>query len=643
MAEKKNVPYGSWQSPITTNLIVSDTIRLGLVALEGRDTYWIEGRPSEEGRNVVVRQSPDGIVADINPLPLNARTRVHEYGGGDYVVHNGTVYFANFKDQRLYRAAPGAEPTPLTPAVDMRYANLIVDRQRNRLICVCEDHTNSEREEANILVSLPLDGNRGIQILVAGNDFYAAPCLSPDGSRLAWLTWNHPNMPWDGCELWSAELDEHGFVRHAERVAGGLSESIFQPSWSPDGVLYFVSDRTNWWNLYRWYNGNVEPLCPREAEFGVPHWVFAQSTYSFISPERLVCVYDDQQGSHLSFLDITRSTLTPIELPYTVMGSIHADAERIVLIGASPTEPAAVVQIDIMTMESKVLRRSSSVSVDPAYISIARHIEFPTEYGQTAYAYYYEPRNADYQASKGELPPLLVISHGGPTASTSNVLSLQIQFWTSRGFAILDVDYGGSTGYGREYRERLKGQWGVVDVNDCVNGAKYLVSRGLVDGKRLAIRGGSAGGYTTLCALTFSDVFSAGASHFGVSDLEVFVYDTHKFESRYLDGLVGPFPEKRDLYHQRSAINFTDQLSCPVIFFQGLEDKIVPPSQAEIMVEALKAKHLPVAYIAFEGEQHGFRRAENIKRTLEAELYFYSKVFKFDLPEFIEPVTIENL
>jgi dipeptidyl aminopeptidase/acylaminoacyl peptidase len=643
MVGKKIAPYGSWQSPITPDLIVSDTIRLGQIALEGKDTYWMEGRPSEDGRYVVVRQNSDGTTTDMNPLPFNARTRVHEYGGGDYVVNNGTVYFANFTDQRLYRAEPGAEPVPFTPAENMRYADLIIDQHRNRLVCVCEDHTNTEREEANLLVSLSLDGSEGRHILAAGNDFYAAPCFSPDGSRLAWLTWNHPHMPWDGCELWVADIDDHGFVSKAERIAGGLNESIFQPSWSADGILYFISDRTNWWNLYRWRNGNVEPLCPREAEFGEPHWVFAQSTYAFISPERLVCQYEDRQGSHLSFLDTTTGTLTPIELPYTAFGYIRANTERVVLVAASPSEPVAVVQIDVATTKSKVLRRSSSITVEPAYISVAQHIEFPTEYGQTAYAYYYEPCNADYQAQKKELPPLLVISHGGPTASASSILSLQIQFWTSRGFAVLDVDYGGSTSYGREYRERLKGQWGVVDVNDCVNGAKYLVSRGLVDGKRLAIRGGSAGGYTTLCALTFSDVFSAGASHFGVSDLEVFVHDTHKFESRYLDGLVGPFPEKRELYHQRSAINYTDQLSCPVIFFQGLEDKIVPPSQAEIMVAALKAKHLPVAYIAFEGEQHGFRRAENIKRSLEAELYFYSKVFKFDLSESIEPVTIENL
>jgi dipeptidyl aminopeptidase/acylaminoacyl peptidase len=643
MAEKKVTPYGSWQSPITTDLIVSETIRLGLVTLEGNDTYWIEGRPSEGGRNVVVCRKGDGTMVDVNPLPLNARTRVHEYGGGDYVVHNGTVYFANFADQRLYRVEPSAEPTAITPAVDMRYADLIIDHQRNRLICVCEDHTDAEREETNMLVSFPLDGDGGMEILVAGNDFYATPRLSPDGSRLAWLTWNHPNMPWDGCELWVAQLNEQGCIERKEQVAGGLNESIFQPSWSDDGVLYFISDRTNWWNLYRWHNGNIEPLCPRDAEFGVPHWVFGQSTYAFVSPQRLVCLYEDLQGEHLCFLDAETGTLTPIELPYTVFGSIHANAERIVLIAASPTEPSAVIEIDVVTTKSKVLRRSSAVTVDPAFISIAQRIEFPTEYGQTAYAYYYEPCNANYQASKEELPPLLVISHGGPTSSTSNTLNMQIQFWTSRGFAVLDVDYGGSTGYGREYRERLKGQWGVVDVNDCVNGVKYVVSHGLVDEKRLAIRGGSSGGYTTLCALTFTDIFSAGASHFGISNLEVFVHDTHKFESRYLNSLVGPFPEKRDIYYQRSAINYTNQLSCPVIFFQGLEDKIVPPNQTEIMVEALRAKRLPVAYLAFEGEQHGFRRAENIKRSLEVELYFYSKVFKFDLPEYIEPITIENL
>ncbi len=643
----QTAPYGSWKSPITPDLIVSESIRFGLVALEGSDTYWIESRPSEGGRNVIVRRTADGKVADINPLPFNARSRVHEYGGGDYVVSEGTVFFANFTDHRLYRL--GAEesdgkPVAITPAANMRYADAIVDRQRRRLICICEDHTNTEREAVNMLVSVPMDGDgsAGISILAAGNDFYSSPCLSPDGTHLAWLTWNHPNMPWDGCELWLGALDDHGFISHAELVAGGPEESIFQPQWSPDGVLYFVSDRTGWWNLYRWKGGETVPLNQREAEFGQPQWVFGMSQYAFVDSQRLITWYTDLQGGHLASIDTVTGILTPIEIPYTSVSDVRASGERVVLLAASPTESRALVQLDLASSRFEILRRSSNVSLDPAYVSVAQSLEFPTEHELTAYAYFYEPRNADFRAPAGELPPLLVISHGGPTASATTSLSMEIQFWTSRGFAVLDVNYGGSSGYGRAYRERLKGQWGVVDVDDCVNGARYVVARGLADGNRMAIRGGSAGGYTTLCALTFRDAFKAGASHFGVSDLIMFE-DTHKFESRYLYSLIGPLPEKRDLYYQRSAINYTDQLSCPIIFFQGLDDKIVPPNQAETMVQALRAKKLPVAYVAFEGEQHGFRRAENIKRTLEAELYFYSKVFKFDLAEPVEPVEIENL
>ncbi len=638
-------PYGSWKSPITTDLMVSDTISLGTIVLDGEDTYWIEGRPSEGGRNVIVRRNAAGAVTDITPQSFNARTRVHEYGGGEYTVSDGTVYFTNFADQRLYRQLPGADPEPMTLAVNMRYADLVVDRQRQRLLCVCEDHTNTEREAVNMLVSVPLDGdvNDGLHILSAGNDFYSAPRLSPDGSRLAWLTWNHPNMPWDGCELWVAELDVNGFISRAEMVAGGQEESIFQPTWSPDGVLYFVSDRSGWWNLYRWHNNSVEPLAKKEAEFGQPQWVFGMSTYAFVSAQRLLCWYSDRTGGHLASLDTTTRELTSIELPYTTASGLKAIGQYVLFSAASPTQAAAIVRLDLATAKIEMLRRSSSVSIDPAYISVAQPVEFPTEHGQSAYAYFYPPRNPDFQAPADELPPLLVISHGGPTAATSSRLSLEIQFWTSRGIAVLDVNYGGSSGYGREYRERLKGQWGVVDVDDCVNGASYLVARGAVDGNRLAIRGGSAGGYTTLCALTFRDTFKAGASYFGVSDLEVFVHDTHKFESRYLSSLVGPFPERQDLYHERSAINYINRLSCPVIFFQGLEDKIVPPNQAELMVDALRAKKVPVAYIAFEGEQHGFRRAANIKRSFEAELYFYSRVFKFAPADKIEPVTIENL
>jgi dipeptidyl aminopeptidase/acylaminoacyl peptidase len=645
VSNQQIAPYGSWKSPITANLIVSDSIRLGSIVLDGDDIYWSEGRPSEGGRNVIVRRSADGSVTDITPASFNVRTRVHEYGGGAFIVNQGTIYFTNFADQRLYRQAQSQEPEPITAALERRYADMVIDRQRKRLICVCEDHTKTEREAVNTLVSIPLDSDGGnkLETLTSGNDFYSTPRLSPDGSHLAWLTWNHPNMPWDGSELWIGELDTDGSMKQSERIAGGPDESIFQPQWSPDGVLYFISDRSGWWNLCRWRNMKVESLYEKAAEFGLPQWVFGQSTYAFASPQRLICWYADNEGSHLVNLDTATHEVTPLAVPYTSMTEICATVAYVVFLGGSRSNPAAIVKLDLATGCAEELRRASSISLDPAYLSPAQPIEFPTEHGQTAYAYYYAPRNADFKADPSEQPPLLVISHGGPTAAASSALNLEIQFWTSRGIAILDVNYGGSTGYGRAYRERLKGQWGVVDVDDCVNGAKYLVERRLADAKRLAIRGGSAGGYTTLCALTFRDTIKAGASYYGVSDLQALVDDTHKFESRYLLGLVGPLPERQDLYDQRSPIHFTDRLSCPLIFFQGLEDKIVPPNQAEAMVEALRAKKLPVAYLAFEGEQHGFRRAENIKRSLEAELYFYSQIFKFDLREAIEPVEIENL
>src|SRR6266852_2836661 len=645
MSNQQIAPYGSWKSPITTDLIVSDSIRLGAIVLDGDDIYWSEGRPSEVGRNVIVRRSANGSITDMTPPPLNARTRVHEYGGGAFTVSDGVIYFTNFTDQCLYRQTLSSEPEPMTAVLEKRYADMIVDRRRKRLICVCEDHTKMEGEAVNTLVTIPLDsdGHHGLQTLTRGNDFYSTPCLSPDGSRLAWLTWNHPNMPWDGGELWIAELDTDGSIKRSERIAGGLEESIFQPQWSPDGVLYFISDRSGWWNLYRWHNKQVEALCEKAAEFGRPQWVFGQSTYAFVSPQRLICWYADKEGTHLANLDTTTRELTPLEVSYTSMTEIRAIGAYIVFLGGSRSNPAAIVKLDLATGSTEELRRASSISLDPAYISPAQPLEFPTEHGQTAYAYYYTPRNADFKADTDEQPPLLVISHGGPTSAASSALNLEIQFWTSRGLAVLDVNYGGSTGYGRAYRERLKGQWGVVDVDDCVNGAKYLVERGEVDDKRLAITGGSAGGYTTLCTLTFRDLFKAGASHYGISDLEALARDTHKFESRYEESLVGPYPERRDLYRERSPIHFTDRLSCPLIVFQGLEDKVVPPNQAEMMVAALRAKGLPVAYVPFAGEQHGFRKAENIKRALDGELYFYSRVFGFALAEPVEPVPIENL
>jgi dipeptidyl aminopeptidase/acylaminoacyl peptidase len=642
MAYPNVAPYGSWKSPITADVVAAGEVGLEQVRLDGVDVYWTERRSQEAGRKVIVRRSPDGRAADITPVGFNARTRVHEYGGGDYAVSNGTIIFSNFADQRLYVQRPGLEPWLLTPAADMRYADGQIDRWRNLFFCVREDHTG-HGEAINAVVSIDLKAENAGKILVSGNDFYSTPRLSPNGSRLAWLTWCHPNMPWDGTELWVGKVNEDGSIDEAVKVAGGINDSIFQPEWSPEGTLYFVSDRSGWWNIYRWRDNQVEPLCSMDAEFGQPQWVFASALYGFASERRVVCSYTKNGRDYLAMLDTVTRTLNDIELPFTAISQVRVAGDRIVFIGASSTEPTSIASLNLATRELEVLRRSREIAVDAGYLADPRAIEFPTEGGLTAHGHFYPPRNRDYVAPANKKPPLLVVSHGGPTSSSSASLKYSIQYWTSRGIAVLDVNYGGSSGYGRKYRERLRGQWGIVDVDDCVNGARYLVTAGEVDSNRLAIRGGSAGGYTTLCALTFRDVFKAGASHYGISDLEALARDTHKFESRYLDGLIGPYPERRDLYIERSPIHFTDRLACPMILFQGLEDKVVPPNQAEKMVEAVRAKKLPVAYLTFEGEQHGFRKAENIKRVLEAELYFYSKVFGFELADPIEPVKIENL
>ena len=643
MSRPQVASYGSWKSPITSELVASGTVGLGQIILDHEDIYWNELRPTEGGRIIIVRRTPDGKTTDMTQSPFNARTRVHEYGGGAFAIIDGTIYFSNFADQRIYRQEPEAIARPITPEAELRYADIVIDRQRSRIICVREDHTVAGREPTNALVSLKFEGGKSGNALVSGNDFYSSPRLNPDGSRLAWLTWNHTNMPWDGTELWVGELRGDGSLSHPERVAGDTDESVFQPEWSPDGVLYFVSDRTGWWNLYRWDKENIKPLCKMKAEFGKPQWIFGMSTYSFESAGCIICAYTEQGTWRLATIDTATGKLERIKTPYTEIRSLRASSGLAVFIAGSPTEPPSIVRLDLATRQIEVLQRSSNVMIDAEYLSIPKAIEFPTENGLTVHAFFYAPRNRDYTGPSEERPSLLVKSHGGPTAATSTTLSWAVQYWTSRGIAVLDVNYGGSSGYGRAYRQRLNSQWGVVDVDDCVNGARYLVKIGEVDGDRLAIRGGSAGGYTTLCALTFRNIFRAGASYYGVSDLEALTKDTHKFESRYLDRMIGPHPERRDLYRKRSPIHFVNQISCPMILFQGLEDKVVPPSQAELMVKALREKGMPVAYIPFDGEQHGFRRAENIKRSLEAELYFYSKIFGFKIADSVEPVQIENL
>lgn len=643
MPQRIAAPFGSWKSPISSDLIVAGTTGLSEIVFDGADIYWLEMRPREGGRSVIVRHTPDGHTQDVTPAPFNVRTRAHEYGGAAYTVDQGIVYFTNFADQRVYRQLIGDAPVPLTEDGQLRFANFVPDRGRHALYAIREDHSQSTQQAASALVRLGLDGTDHGIVLAEGNDFYASPTPSPDGQWLAWLTWNHPNMPWDGTELWLAPVLADGRLGSPQLIAGGLEESIFQPCWSPDGTVYFVSDRTGWWNLYRWRNGSTEAVHSRSAEFGIPQWSFGMSTYAFDHQGDIWCLVNERNYWQLAHLQPENGELRPISLPYSVLFGLKMHKGRLAMIAGSPTAPTVIVHYETSSQRLTVLAHGSQDHFDPGDLSLPETVEFPTTGDTTAHGFYYAPTNKEFEGKEGTRPPLLVLSHGGPTSASQASYNLGIQYWTSRGFAILDVNYRGSTGYGTAYRRALNGQWGIVDVEDCMAGAQYLVARGDVDGSKLAIRGGSAGGYTTLAAVTFHNLFAAGASHFGVADLEALAKDTHKFESRYLDRLVGPYPERADLYRARSPIHHTDKLSCPLILFQGLEDPVVPPNQAEMMVAAARQKGIPVAYVPFAGEQHGFRRAENIKRALEGELYFYSRIFRFPLSEVIEPVLIENL
>ncbi len=638
----KVAPFGSWASPISIELLLKGQLSLSMPRWDGDDLYWIEGRPLEAGRQVIVCRSATGSIADVIPQRFNARTRVHEYGGGQYAVKGGTVWFANYDDQRIYVQRPGSDPTPITPDADVRHADLQVDAKRGLIYAVREDHTTGAREAVNSLVALDWKGKRNAIHIAAGNDFYSSPRLSPDGKQLAWLTWNHPNMPWVSTELWVAELDDECRVRSSRRIAGGSAESICQPEWGPGGELYFISDRTDWWNLYRARGESDEAICPQESEFGGPQWVFGTTYYAVLDSQEMVCLSTRAGSSKLWKLEVGNGHLAPMELLYTQLYDIAVSGRRAAFIAASPTLSQRVLIVDLVSGAQEVVKASIDSHIDPGFFSIPHMVEFPTESNLTAHAIHYAPKNRDFTAPPGMKPPLIVHVHGGPTSSAKPTFDLEVQYWTSRGFGIIDVNYGGSTGYGRAYRERLKGAWGVVDVDDCINAAQHLVRLGQADPERVAITGGSAGGFTTLLALTKHDLFRAGASHFGVGDLVTFAKDTHKAESRYLDWLVGPYPERADLYRERSAVNYADHLSCPVILFQGLEDEVVPPSQAEEFVAACKAKGLPYAYITFEGEQHGFRKASSIQRSIEAELYFYSRIFGFTPADAIEPVKIEN-
>jgi dipeptidyl aminopeptidase/acylaminoacyl peptidase len=637
---KQAAPCGTWTSPITAQVVAAGAAPLSQVLLDGADVYWLAGRASEAGRNTLLRQR-GGELRELTPAPFNVRSRVHEYGGGACVAAGGVAWFSHFADNRIYRIDGDAAPTPISAGGALRYADFVPDAARARLVGVREDHSAGAVYPVNTICAIGFDG--GETVLVDGNDFYAAPRLSPDGSQLAWLCWDHPRMPWQGTELWLADVAGAGTLVNGRLIAGGADESICQPEWSPSGVLHFVSDRTGWWNLYKFEGGVVMPLCPREAEFGGPHWTFGGSMYGFRSDAEIICTYIEEGVSRLARLSTTSGALEPIDNPYLEIRELRVAGDVLALLGGAPTIALGLARFDLATGAREVLARSIEQLPDAGYLSVPQSIRYPSAGGRHAYAFFYPTCNADFEPQPGERPPLMVIGHGGPTGMATSTLKLATQFWTSRGIAVLDVNYGGSTGFGRAYRDALAGQWGVVDVEDCVAGARWLADQGLVDRDRLLIRGGSAGGLTTLCALAFDDVFKAGASYYGVSDLAGLDADSHKFESHYNEYLIAPKPLAAAIYQQRSPINHTEKLTRPMIFFQGLDDKVVPPPQSEVMVEALRARGVPVAYITLEGEGHGFRKADSIVRTLEAELYFYLRVFGIPIPQSLAPVDIENL
>jgi dipeptidyl aminopeptidase/acylaminoacyl peptidase len=642
-------PYGSWPSPITIDLVANEGgVSFGFIDISEEGIYWTESRPQEHGRSALVFRPHGGEPVDVVPPDFNVRTRVHEYGGGAWFRDAGVVFCSSFDDSRLYRIdQPGAEPRPITPEPPApharRYADGRVFGDGRLIVCVRESH--GEGEPVNELVVLPVDGSSEPRVIATGRDFYAAPRPSPDGSRLAWMAWDHPYMPFEGTELCVGDLAVDGSISKGRRVAGSESESIFQPEWSDDGLLYFVSDRTGWSNLYVEGQGGVHALTTEDAELGYPQWVFDMTRYAFLDDGRIACIITRSAIDGLELLDPGTGALERADLPYTSFysPSLRSVGNRLVFPGSSPTEASVIATLDVESGEQEIVRRSTDLTLDERYISVAEPIQFEGADGLISHGFYYSPTNPEYEGPSDDLPPLLVFVHGGPTAHVTNELDLGIQLFASRGLAVVDLNYGGSTGYGREYRDRLRGRWGEIDVEDSAAAARYLSARGDVDAGRIEISGGSAGGYTTLMAVAVRDEFAAGTSYYGVADLVSFHEETHKFESHYDDYLVGPWPEAIDVYRERSPVAHADSIDCPLLLLQGLDDKVVPPSQSEVIVDALRRRGVPHAYIAFEGEGHGFRKAENVKRAIEAHLSFLGQVFRFEPADEIEPIEIENL
>ncbi|MFT5365098.1 MAG: dipeptidyl aminopeptidase/acylaminoacyl peptidase [Candidatus Latescibacterota bacterium] len=632
---KQKLPYGTWPSSISAERVALAARRFGQVQVDRGMVYWVETRPDEGGRSVLMRSDAHGQVFDVVPHDFNVRTRVHEYGGVAYVVHEGVVFCSCGDDGRVYRVVEGAAPVAITPEENARYADFSISNDGQAVFCVRERHDVGV-EPINDVVCL-IDGK--VAVLAEGNDFYAAPRLSGDGRQLAWLTWQHPNMPWDGTELWLADWTD-GQTKKPRCIAGDQEDAIFQPTWGQDGCLYFVSDRTGWWNLYSWDSGNTALLWEKEAEFGQPLWSLGMTTFAETHSEQWVCTYIELGFAKLGVLGLPAQDTRFIELPFSDYSGLSAQGNTVAFIAGDWNKTLAVIRLDISTGEYKVLRENEE-QIEADTLSRPEAITFPSLDGETVHAFYYPPRNGTVEGVDHEKPPLLVKSHGGPTGASTPTLDLSIQYWTSRGFAVLDVNYRGSTGYGRAYRRALDGQWGVYDVQDCVAGAQYLAANNQADGSRLLIRGGSAGGLTTLCALAFYDVFHAGASLYGVSDLASLAKITHKFESQYLNRLIGG-EDLEATFRERSPLYRANHISAPVIFFQGKEDPVVPPIQTQTMADALLQNGIPVACVMFDGEMHGFRKAENIIYALNGEYAFYAAIFGLDCQEELPNIRIDN-
>jgi len=632
-------PYGSWKSDISPTGLVENKIQFDFIKADSNQLYWSESRPAEQGRCVIVNlENPE---VDLIPVPYSAKSRVHEYGGGSFCFNGDTIYFVNEKDQQIYSRSSDSNISQLTHEIDCRFADLEVNTKCQSILAVCERHAKNKSEPVNSIVLINTKDGK-LSTLAHGHDFFAFPRFNSAANQIAWISWDHPNMPWDQSSLHKANFDPTtNTIGPTQNIVDCENTSVFQPEFSADGTLYYVSDQSGWWNLYSEKN-TESPIIEQQSEFGLPVWVFGLCTYRFISDTEIACIVMDKAQSSIKLIDLHTSNIKKLDLAFSDFYYLYYCQNKLFTLAVSPQEYTQLIQIDIQSSQWQCIKSSSQSKLDPAWISLAKEICFPTSSSDQAYGFYYAPKNPNQQALANEKPPLLVMSHGGPTTYTTNTLNLKIQFWTSRGFAVLDVNYRGSTGFGRHYRNKLLGQWGIADVQDCENGAKYLADNGLVDPDRLLIRGGSAGGYTTLCALTFGNTFKAGASYFGISDLMVLASDTHKFESRYCDRLIGPLPESKHIYQERSPIHYVDQINCPIIFLQGLKDEVVPPAQSEKLVNALRDKKLPVAYITYENERHGFRDADVISHSIQSELYFYQRVLNLDTDETFS-IDIENL